>query len=362
MTFPLTICIMSKNEEDVIQACIQSAKVYADEIIVMDTGSTDHTVDLAKQSGADVKTMKWNNDFSEIRNQMIDSSQNPYILMLDADEVILPNQEKKFSEAIHRLKSAPNCIAQVVMISYMEDEEQSISCISRMFNNSPSIRYEGRIHEQIISSDLSLESFNSRIEVVHHGYVPERMENKNKFQRNIDLLTSAIKSDPNDTYMLFQLGRTYHVQRREQEAYRYLISAYRLSIAEGFIDSSLLITLGWNLLRLKKWSELLQLIDEGLKCYPNYTDLYYLYGCTLIELKNEQALSLIPDAFKTCIELGDVNPNEYESVRGVGSFRAMYNLGLFYELQGNYELAKQYYQKSFQHGFAPARKRLESMD
>lgn len=362
MKFPITVCIMTLNEEDLIETCIKSAKLYAEEIIVIDTGSTDKTSEIAEKCGAKVYFRKWHHDFSEIRNAMIDLSTQPYIFMLDADEEIVQGQDEQFKHLLKHLEANDRIVGRIVINNYTSDQETVLTSIGRIFKKNPMNRYSGKIHEQLISTYHGATFLNTHIHVIHKGYTPEKINSKGKHERNIELLKSSLDANPNEVYLLYQLGRTYHASKQDKEAHPFLKKAYILEVESGQLNSTLLITYGWNLLRLGEWGDLLILIDRGLTYFPDYTDLYYLYGCSLIEMKTVEALSLVPEVFNNCLKLGEADHDRYETVSGVGSFRASYNLGLYYELLQDYSRAGEYYKKSADCNFLPAVRRLKLLN
>ncbi|MNJ54719.1 hypothetical protein D3C77_501750 [compost metagenome] len=107
-----------------------------------------------------------------------------------------------------------------------------------------------------------------------------------------------------------------------------------------------------------RWSEFFNIIQHALKFYPDYTDLYYIYGSGIIESKNPEWFAKLPEIFNTCIYLGEADPQRYETVSGVGSYRAHFNLGLYYELTKQTSLAMEHYHLSSEQGFEAARIRL----
>lgn len=124
---------------------------------------------------------------------------------------------------------------------------------------------------------------------------------------------------------------------------------------------SIIRTLAETFLRTKEWTQLLSLLDFAIQIFHDYTDLYYIYGSALIEIRTIESFQLIPTAFERCVELGDADPHKYEGEKGAGTYLAHYNLGLYYELSGNLEKAKFHYKTSGGLGFKLADSRLAQL-
>ncbi|EGL13580.1 glycosyltransferase, group 2 family protein [Paenibacillus sp. HGF7] len=208
---PISACIMTKNEQDNIGACIDSVKPYVKEIIIVDTGSEDDTVKIAISKNVRVHQMEWKNDFSIVRNEMIKIATQPIILMIDADERVLPNQEESFRDTCNLLFDDHDKIGRVTILNEQENKETLKSSISRIFKNSSSFSYAGAIHEQIQSESSNTTYFQSGITLEHKGYLNSSLIAKDKYERNLSLLFNELKNARNGSYINFQIGRTYYV-------------------------------------------------------------------------------------------------------------------------------------------------------
>ncbi|MCX6146568.1 MAG: glycosyltransferase [Candidatus Kapabacteria bacterium] len=208
----LSVCIITKNEEKMIRDCILSIKNIANEIILADTGSTDNTINIAKELGASIFHINWENDFSKARNFTLDQAKYEYILVIDADERIINPEEIELT-----LNNARNEIGgwlcELTSFSEREDgsKESYISNLLRMFRNKPFIRFSGCIHEQIIDSILknNFKLENTNIKFDHLGYNLDSESMKLKQLRNLELLKEVVKTNSQDAYNLYQLSKTY---------------------------------------------------------------------------------------------------------------------------------------------------------
>ncbi|WP_068783799.1 glycosyltransferase family 2 protein [Paenibacillus phocaensis] len=358
MKSPITVCILAKNEANDIRECIRSVISYVEEVVVLDTGSSDLTIEIATREGALVKRGDWANHFGQSRNELIGYATQPYILMMDADERLMDAESVDLENGIALLKQDPHRAGRVEIRNKMSDGRYTTTQITRLFPNAPEFQYSGRIHEQLLYRGAMPETYSTNIKLLHFGYIQQAICNKEKINRNLDLLFKQLVENPQDAYTLFQIGRTYSVNKQDREALPYLEKAYKSSNKSFRFYPSIIHNLAWVYLRERKWTELFSLIEVALKTYPDYTDLYYIYGSALIEMKNVEVFQLIPDAFEKCIELGESNSSYYETQQGVGTYLAHYNLGLYYELTRNTDKARYHYTKSSELGFAQARSRL----
>ncbi len=212
MKHKLSVCIIAKNEEKMLGDCIDSLSSCADEIIVVDTGSSDNTVNIAKNKGAKVFFFEWNDSFADARNYALSQANGDFILSIDADERLL-NPESLINTLDNSIDIIGGWLVEVVSnVSISQNSMHSYSSnLLRLFRNSSDIRYEGIIHEQVLNSIArkKLKVINSPVKFSHLGYdiSPEQM--KKKELRNLNLLNKYIDSNPNDIYHLVQRAKTY---------------------------------------------------------------------------------------------------------------------------------------------------------
>lgn len=351
-----------KNEADLIEKTLLSANPLVKEMIVVDTGSTDGTPEIARKLGARVSYKEWNDNFSDLRNYSIQLASHPFILILDADEVIVDSKLCEMQDLFRYLESNEGSAGAVSIMSETLTGDKSISSITRIFPNDARYRYEGRIHEQLTFHGKPIHTIiDSLIKINHIGYTPLQIKKKNKYDRNRQLLIKELKERDDKSYVLYQIGKTYYSQKEYTLAKQYFQECVEIEINTNrriFLSNALLL-LGYCCIFLRKFDEMLFYYNLAIEIYPDYTDLYFMYGVGLIEVKNLNAFKEIPNIFKHCVELGEPSSLKYETVRGVGSFKAFFNLGLYYELTNNLDLSRYYYELSSQSGYEPALKRLK---
>lgn len=213
----ITLALIARNEEAHIGRCLRSTSGLAAEMIVVDTGSTDRTKEIALSCGARVLDFPWIDDFSAARNQALEAAHGRWILVLDADEYLPPSSV----EAILALTSsaaAADRAYHLVNKSSMDEGRTGISgLIVRLFPNDPRVRYEWPVHEQVVTSlqRANIPIANTGIEIIHAGYSSPEV-NAAKQERNLRILekmtTQAEGAHPMAWFLkggaLFDLERT----------------------------------------------------------------------------------------------------------------------------------------------------------
>ncbi|MFD7524827.1 glycosyltransferase [Paenibacillus chitinolyticus] len=364
INFEISLCMIMRDEAPFIKACIQAVKPYVKEIIIVDTGSVDDSVSIAEQEGAKVFREEWRNHFADMRNLSIQKARYPFILILDADEIIENLEPDSFNSCCLFIKNNPGAAGTITIVSEIRNGEESQASMIRLFPNKPQYQFSGRIHEQLVYNEQPIKlSQSSYLEVRHHGYKKDVLAFKNKLDRNVALLKLELDRDKQNSYILFQMGRTLYVKKDYLEARSYLEKCIVIESAgnKRLFLSNAILSLGYCYIYLKQPNDFFRNLTLGLEFYPDYTDLYYMYGVALIEFKNSEWFHEIPNAFQNCLDLGEVKTDRYETVPGVGSFKAQYNLGLYYEIVGHKELALFYYQQSEESGYAEAAFRINTL-
>ncbi|MGG4094777.1 tetratricopeptide repeat-containing glycosyltransferase family 2 protein [Paenibacillus lautus] len=355
----ISVCMIVNNEQEHIGDALSSVKPIAYEIIVVDHGSIDNTRNISEQLGAKVYTREWNKSFSDARNYSISKATGDFILVMDADERLVINEEA-LKEACEFMKR--NSASSIrVEIENITDTDSTTSWVTRFLPNHSNLRFVGRIHEQVMLNHGISPTWDSSIKIIHYGYKTDIIQTKKKAERNIELLQEELENDPRDPYLHFQTGRAYQQASKREEAIESYLNSYQ------FINrneppvyySTLLLHMIKCYVELKQWDNFLKYVSVALEIYPDYTDLYYIYGVGLIEARNIDWFSQIPQAFESCLAIGEADQKKYETTIGTGSFKAHYNLGLYYELIGNRESSAYHYLESSKYGFLPANERLK---
>lgn len=343
-----------KNESQNLKRCLNSVKHLVDEIVVVDTGSVDNTKEIALLFGAKVYDFIWTNNFSDARNFALQQSTGEWNLVLDADENIINDCEKEIKDFI----KGPRRIGRVRRFDKFEQNgeiKESQVFISRLLPKGA--YYTGRIHEQVVSD---FPSVNTSIEVYHDGYF-----HKNKSERNLKLLHSAIDENPSDPYLLFQIGKEYRMIGKHRTADDFFAKCYSLlTEGEGF-RPLVVVDYLYNIIANKNLECGLNIISQEEQNLSDYPDFHFVSGLFYMDLVFSDVnrylnyFPYIEKSYLTCLAIGETD--RYDSVRGTGSFRAAYNLGVFYETIGDLAKARKFYELSAKDKYRLAIDRLAKM-
>ncbi|KZE82131.1 hypothetical protein AV654_08720 [Paenibacillus elgii] len=318
-----------KDEEELLPRSLTSVAGIASEIIVVDTGSTDRSVAIARDFGASVYAHEWEDDFSKARNQALDAASGDWILVLDADEELAPECLPLLSESLCRSDAFAYALHFVNYYGQLTEYLSFTDSCCRLFRNLPDLRYSGKIHEDIVPSLLKrhLTPIPSRITIRHYGYLENRVRQKRKPQRNAALLAKAIAETPGDSRLQYALGTEYIQAGQYSEAMGMFLPLLKsLEPSCGFYPDLLLKTA--LLLRVQRSNdEALRLVKEGLRLFPDFTDLWDLLGDLCVG-RNEYGLAR--KAYE-CSLLQTPRSGLYASQTGSGSFATAHRLGQLQE-------------------------------
>jgi len=212
-----------RDEETTLPRCLKSVQDVAGEVIVVDTGSQDNTVSIARDFGAKVYHFEWRDDFAAARNESLTYASGDWILQIDADEELLADSISLVRKAM--LNSW--CLVCVITCDNGADSRaERFVKVGRLFRNHPSVRYSRPYHENVSSSTYDLTAREPRWQVIeepgivirHYGYEPSVMQSRNKHARGIRIMESHLREHQNDTYMLNKLGESYNASGRYDEA------------------------------------------------------------------------------------------------------------------------------------------------
>jgi len=276
----VTLCMITKNEEEYITCCIESVRHLIHEIIVVDTGSTDRTTDKAAAAGARVFSYEWQRNFAAARNFALDQATGDWILVLDADETLEYVDIEKFNNLL-----VPSHI-EGYFIEIESDigngEEKMFDQVVRLFRNKPHYRFSGAIHEQVVGSirqvnqeqALGCTDFN----IIHRGYLKERIIAQNKHIRNMEVINQALISHPDDPFLRYSLSIEYIQQGKIIQANEQLSEALKsLTGGEGYFHN-VLVNLASGFLQTGQLEEAQELIAKALVMLPQDADLMLLKG------------------------------------------------------------------------------------
>ncbi|MGK7930973.1 MAG: glycosyltransferase [Microcystaceae cyanobacterium] len=209
----LSLCMIVKNEEKTLPSCLESVKNLVDEMVVVDTGSTDKTIKIAEELGAKVPSITWPNNFAIARNEALQFTSGDWILVLDADEVLTEEIIPDIKKAIEQ----PDALVINLIRHEIGAIQSPYSLVSRLFRKHPRLEFSRPYHAMIddsVTQLLKVESHwqivnLSNIAVKHYGYQPQAISALNKSQRAKEAMEGFLKDNPYDSYTCNKLGALY---------------------------------------------------------------------------------------------------------------------------------------------------------
>lgn len=335
----ISLCMIVKNEEHNLARCLNSAKDCVDEIIIVDTGSEDRTVAIAQDFGAKIFHYQWNEDFAAARNFSLDQATGDWLLYLDADEEL----ESGCAERLRALTQQPQAEAYIFQIINLTDCNDPLKHVNvRMFRNKPEYRFEGKLHEQIITAITPRPTgspvYYAGINILHYGYLAAEFVAKNKAQRNHRINMKLVEQDPNNPFYLYSLGGScINLGDQEGAIANYLRALQHVNLRAMYAPS-IFVSLISCLLKMGRLEEAVDYLEQSQKHYPDYVDVHFIEGELFSQLGHQQRAI---KAFEKCLALGEQKNGRYTSRTGVGTFLAHFKLAEIYHALGDDQLALQ---------------------
>lgn len=334
----ISACVITKDEEKNIIKCIESLKSFADEVIVVDTGSTDNTVKILKGLNIQLYYCNWDNNFSNAKNYALSKVTGDWIVFIDADEYISLNKK----DLIDTLMNAEKQEMKASLCKWINlDEEKVIgeSNIIRIFKNEEGIKYEGKIHESI-TYDGKIDKISENIlKIYHTGYSKNIIVHK--FKRNYEILIQELRENSNNPKIFYYLSDCCLGLKK-----------YELSIfyAKKFIES------GYNALERNitpykniitsmiqlhlYYKNIIEFINDTLVKFPYHPELYRYLGNVYFDNKDFiNALKCYEEAIGLNENYDSLEENLFVSYLG----EIYYKIAIINSLKGDENKAFHYY-------------------
>jgi len=341
----LSLCMIVKNEEKHLLNSIQSVTDIVDEIIIVDTGSTDQTVELAKKYATLVVQIPWNNNFAEARNISLEEATGKWILVLDADETLYDEDITKLKRLILLDQNHEGYFLQIVnQKEQFIDSHQEIFPSLRLFRNRADYRFSGAIHEQIAPSIPSEKITMTEIRILHNG-ANDHNKNIARSKRNVSILEKELVNDPANDFYRFNLGVEYMVLNDYEKAIEQFEYIPLSAIDKEMWLSRYYKTLAYCYIKKNYWEKANNVLEEGKKQFPDFPDIFFLEGMLLVS-QHKYREALYP--LYTCLAIGETNNLEYISEKGMGTYKPFFILGSIYEALNESQKAKICYQNTLQ--------------
>lgn len=341
----LSLCMIVKDEEASLPRCLESVAGVVDEIVVVDTGSRDRTMEIAREYGARVVEWAWRDDFAAARNVSLDHASGDWILFLDADEELVAEDRQLLRETLDDSVHDGVFLLASSFAGERPGHDQVNHPTLRLFRNRHEYRFAGAIHEQIMPAILEHGGrlTHAKVHLRHYGYLDSAIKDQQKVARNLRIAQAEVRKRPNDPFALYNLGMEYlrigdHAKALEVNRKAFL-SLHDLTPSYA---SRLLRNLVTSLIALKRYKEALDVLEDAEQAYPGFTDLFYQEALIYLEQKD---FSKAIKAFRTCLAKGEAEV-KYLSDAGVGTYRAWFGLGNASEELGDYRTALESYEQA----------------
>ena len=331
----LTVCVIAKNEEKFLPKCLQSVQDLAWQMVVLDTGSTDRTVEVAKELGAEVHTFEWCDDFSAAKNAALEHARGDWVLFLDADEELSPEARETLPEEL----ADRRFMAYRMPLRNEGCGETGHTYVPRLFRNAPGVHFVGRVDEQPFASvdrirkEWGLESGPGKSLIVHHGYEKEVVAGRQKGERNLRLLELAVEEMPDDPNLHMNLGMELgRAGRMDEGLERYrvalqMIEALPPSTVLPEFRECLLSRYAMTLLEARRHGEVLDLLETPLaKGVALNAAVHYAAGMAALHLQRHE---LAIEQLQLCLERR-ARPSHFPLTQVVTSSSPVQALGLAY--------------------------------
>ncbi|MBC7218156.1 MAG: tetratricopeptide repeat protein [Candidatus Caldatribacterium sp.] len=277
-SFPsLSLCMIARNEEKNLPRVLSSVQGLVDEIVLVDTGSSDRTPEIARSFGARVYHFAWCDDFAAARNEALKYARGEWILVLDADD----EMDRGDLARLRALLSVTDATGLMLPIrSPLDPEGRNVmtNYLVRVFRKDPRIRFRRRIHETVEGVIVSLGGIIHRlttISILHHGYKDAGRVTEKVNERNFRILLEALRENPKDPDILAYLGKAYLFRGEKKIARALFEKMLKISQGKGFLALSTHLDLAFMEEDVEKALEYLKKVED---IDPYLPDLWYVYG------------------------------------------------------------------------------------
>jgi glycosyltransferase involved in cell wall biosynthesis/predicted Zn-dependent protease len=338
----ISLCMIVRNEETNIADCIGPIASLMHEIIVVDTGSTDGTREIAVGFGARIVEFPWIDDFAAARNEGLRRATGDWIFWMDADDRLDVENLRRLRTLFSNLADENACyVMQCLCATAGEGESPYMVEHLRLFRNHPQMRWQHRIHEQILPAalDLRADVRNSDVVIRHGGYVTTE-QYQQKLERNLRLLRMALTERPEDPYIFYNLGSTCMGLGRFNEALPWFLQGLQRADRSCAFLPMLYAQLTEVLRRKGRLEEALSVCRTGRGQFPVHVELLFQEALLCEQLGDD------PQAEACLKQLVDAPTAEWYGGGDVGarSYKALHNLALIYKRQKRWAEAESQWQ------------------
>jgi glycosyltransferase involved in cell wall biosynthesis len=294
---------MSRDDEKTLGECLSSLSEVADRLVVVDTGSRDGTLEIAREHGAEIHRIKWADDFSSARNYALEQAKGDWVVFLDADEYLRADAAWLKKALAAETKDVLLCA--LYNLGIQENGPVYGGGVARIFKNDSRIRYRRPVHEYLFHAEreLSCADYRREVGIFHSGYDQEKMKDKNKYGRNVSLLLKELKKDSADGEIHFYLADMHRLAGDWEKAMFHLEAAlqynsFRKETYLRFTHISKVMTM----IESQKYAneEIMEAIEKGLAIFPSSIELKVCREVVMVKVgkRARKALEDVQDSLR----------------------------------------------------------------
>jgi glycosyltransferase involved in cell wall biosynthesis len=231
----LSLCMIVRDNAATLRPCLESIRPWVDEMVIVDTGSKNETPQIVEEFGGRLFNFPWIDDFSAARNESLRHARGNWLFWMDSDDTITDDKGRTLRELAHGEHDA-NTLGYVMQVhcpAHESDfaEEATVVDHVKMFRSDPRIRFEGRIHEQVL---MPIRRLNGDVQwtdifVIHSGADGSPESRNRKYERDLRILKLDLNERPDHPFVLFNFGMTYNDMGRHDEAVKWLTRCITVS-------------------------------------------------------------------------------------------------------------------------------------
>lgn len=347
---PISACIITKNEAENLEKCLQALSAYPFEIVVVDTGSDDGSKEVARRYTENVYDFTWIDDFSAARNFAAGRASHNLIFPVDTDEFVT---DLNWEALQAQIAEHPRAVGSIRRMDYFETDGEKhcqVCVIDRIYHRRY-YRYDMPVHETLVPLTKDpYRSYQAPVTLDHVGYLGSGDRLRQKAVRDMELLLRELERHPDDPYLSFQVGQSYMLMRDEENALSYFRKAVEHE-PDPHADYTHILLYNYGHLLLERGQT-----DEAsilLAYHEHYRDnMDYLCLTGLLYLHQNQPLKALTEFVDALAAPGgDLADRRTPS----------YYIGYIYELFGKTEIARTHYQNCGA-DYAPATEALARLD
>ncbi|HXP93526.1 MAG TPA: glycosyltransferase [Candidatus Binatia bacterium] len=334
----ISLCMIVRNEERFLADALESVRGVVDEINIVDTGSTDATLEIAARFSANIEQRTWCDDFSWARNEALAMATRRWILVLDADERLAPQT----AQELRALRTVPAhlCGLWVRCRNLVDDFKGTgamTNALLRVFPNHPRIRYRNPVHEFacLDGSQHGMDAVPTALEIDHRGYLSDVVAARNKAARNFDISRRALETAQDDPYQWFNFASSAVLAEAFDEAIEALERVRRMLAGQtrGFKPGALALLADLYCEQRGDYQRAVAIAHEALVATPHLANAHFTVGKALARLGRYKEAR---DAFAAAVADGEYAGENFVVDDEISAWKAHSEIGVTFVAEGRY--------------------------